>query len=763
MAYCEQSAIPDTFEDSMGGLDETYFDVGHDSLSRNPAHLHKQGVLKDALTAPHRYLSIGTQPDQEHVTLVDVDPGYWTWLRLVIMRSINCAVSMGCSPLKSEKYLEHVALLIRIGNTQAFAHQNGDQGLRDALQGLMLSWDSEISDEPVFPVQLRANLDSLARLMCLNATEQSILGLAVLIHAESVLKTAQCVFGTLQAHQVPRLVSMMLKIPLCDVEKALDPQGALARSDLLTLDYRDSGDLASRMDLIGGRFAGCMLKKHDSIFSVLAGLVELVKPAELCLNDYKYMADRLNTLTNILSNALDTRRVGVNILVWGLPGLGKSQLARVIAQSVGRSLVQITTQNAQNLAHSPMLRFKIYRMAQAMFDPKEAFILFDECEEVFDTHEGFNNDSNDNSTPQKSWIHETLESNRTPTIWVCNTITDLTAAQIRRFDVCLKMEAPSGALRQEMFSAIAGDSMSPELMATVVKNKHMTPATLSKTAMLVELLSREMLVDERDQLALQLINDKLIAVGEAVIKPPGKDAFTFRPEFVNTSMALDKIVVGLKKHRAGRFLLHGPAGTGKSAFGKWISEELGVPHMVFRGSALLGKYVGETEENIAEAFEQATRESAVLQIDEIDTFLNDRQTSKQGWQISMTNEMLTQIEAFEGMLVTTTNFFISIDDAAKRRFDLNLEFDYLRPEDGAQMFQETCKHFNLELDSGDGEDTIRAVRSIRNLTAGDFQQVIGHSRFFYPESTKDLLDRIIDATSIKKLGHTTKMGFLRAA
>jgi MoxR-like ATPase len=74
----------------------------------------------------------------------------------------------------------------------------------------------------------------------------------------------------------------------------------------------------------------------------LSGLVELVQPAQLCLNDYKYMAERISTLTNILSNALDTQRVGVNILVWRVPGLGKSQLARLIAQSAGRDLVQIT-------------------------------------------------------------------------------------------------------------------------------------------------------------------------------------------------------------------------------------------------------------------------------------------------------------------------------------------------------------------------------------------------------------------------------------
>ena len=395
-----------------------------------------------------------------------------------------------------------------------------------------------------------------------------------------------------------------------------------------------------------------------------------------------------------------------------------------------------------------------------MFDPREAFILFDECEEVFNTHSGFSKDSDDNTTPQKSWIHDTLETNRTPTIWVCNAITDLSAAQIRRFDVCLKMEAPTGEHRQEMFSAIAGDSMSSELLKTVLKNKHMTPAIISKTAMLVKLIATEVEIEKRDPLALQLINDKLIATGLSAIKAPKQHAISFRPEFVNTTLDLDKVVQGLKKHQSGRFLLYGPAGTGKSAFGKWLSEKLGIAHLVFRSSALLGKYVGETEENIAAAFEQANRESVLLQIDEIDTFLDDRTGAKNAWQVSMTNEMLTQIEAFEGLLVTTTNLFANIDDAAKRRFDLNLEFGYLRADDAVQMFQETCAQFKLALATA---EEIRVVRGLGNLTAGDFQQVIGQSRFIEPQSANDLLVRIKDATALKKFGHTSKMGFLRAA
>ncbi len=721
-----------------------------------------QGLMQpECEDTPDSYLSIGTQPEPMHVTLIDSSPEYWTWLRLVMLRAVDIAISMGFGPALSDRHIDRAATRMKIANAQDFAQRHGEHALRDALQALLPAWEAELSGGPVFPTELNTNLERLAKLIGLDAVETSILGLAVLIYSEQVLNSVQGLFGGIQSHQVPRLFSSMLKIPVHLVEKAFDPNGALARADLLTLDYRGCGELPSRIDLLGGQFSGRMLLQHSSIFGVLTGLVELVPPPELGMNHYRFMADRLETLSKVLINAEETGRVGVNILLWGRPGLGKSQLARVIAKHVGRELIQVATQTALGTAHSPRVRFKIYRMAQAMFSPNEAFILVDECEEIFNPRGSTpEKDEDAGQIPQKALIHETLENNKIPTIWICNSIADLTAAQIRRFDICLKMDAPHGVHRKEMFDELTGDAMSPDLLKALIQHRQMTPAIMSQTAKLVKMITPDVSAQKRDPLALQLINDKLIATGHPAIKAPSKSAIKFRPEFVNTSMDLDKVLLGLKVDQAGRFLLHGSAGTGKSAFGKWVAEELGMAHLVFRSSSLLGKYVGETEENICEAFAQATRESAVLQIDEIDTFLDDRTMSKNSWQVSMVNEMLTQIESFEGLLVATTNLFANIDDAAKRRFDLNLEFGYLRPADAELLFLETAVLFDMGAVSG---EILRKVRTIANLTAGDFQQVVGQSRFIQPKTADDLLLRITQCTSAKKFGHASKIGFLRAA
>ncbi|SFV60837.1 ATPase, AAA family [hydrothermal vent metagenome] len=90
-------------------------------------------------------------------------------------------------------------------------------------------------------------------------------------------------------------------------------------------------------------------------------------------------------------------------------------------------------------------------------------------------------------------------------------------------------------------------------------------------------------------------------------------------------------------------------------------------------------WVGGTEKNIANAFREAKEEKAVLVFDEVDSFLADRTGAKQSWEVTQVNEMLVQMENFDGIFIATTNLMDNLDRASLRRFDLKLEFSYLKP------------------------------------------------------------------------------------
>src|SRR5262249_49163191 len=146
----------------------------------------------------------------------------------------------------------------------------------------------------------------------------------------------------------------------------------------------------------------------------------------------------------------------------------------------------------------------------------------------------------------------------------------------------------------------------------------------------------------------------------------------------------------------GRICLYGPPGTGKTAYGRHVAESLDRPLLVKRASDILSPYVGEAERNIARMFHEARLEGAVLLLDEADSLLRDRRGAVRAWEVTQVNEMLTQMEAFEGIFIASTNLIDSLDEAAMRRFDARVRLDYLAPGQAARMFMDLAQ--TLELD-----------------------------------------------------------------
>lgn len=82
-------------------------------------------------------------------------------------------------------------------------------------------------------------------------------------------------------------------------------------------------------------------------------------------------------------------------------------------------------------------------------------------------------------------------------------------------------------------------------------------------------------------------------------------------------------------------------------------------------------WVGVTEQNIADAFEEARKDGAVLLFDEADSFLLDRRSATRSWEMTKVNEFLQQMEVFPGVVACTTNLMDTLDQASLRRFDLH--------------------------------------------------------------------------------------------
>lgn len=129
-------------------------------------------------------------------------------------------------------------------------------------------------------------------------------------------------------------------------------------------------------------------------------------------------------------------------------------------------------------------------------------------------------------------------------------------------------------------------------------------------------------------------------------------------------------------------LFAGESGTGKTMAGEVVAGELGLDLYVVELSAVVDKYVGETEKNLDRIFTEADRLDAVLLFDEADAVFGKRSQVKDSHDRYANLEsafLLQRLESFGGVAVLTTNLRANIDDAFTRRFDVVVDFPFPDP------------------------------------------------------------------------------------
>jgi SpoVK/Ycf46/Vps4 family AAA+-type ATPase len=165
--------------------------------------------------------------------------------------------------------------------------------------------------------------------------------------------------------------------------------------------------------------------------------------------------------------------------------------------------------------------------------------------------------------------------------------------------------------------------------------------------------------------------------------------------------------------------------------------------------------VGGTERNIAALFRSAAAEKALLFLDEADSFLQERGRAKHSWEVTQVNELLVQMEAFQGIFVCATNLVDALDEASLRRFALKVEFLPLRPEQRWAMFERLAGEAGQSLPR-------TTLERLHGLTAGDFATVARQVRLVggepRPEALVAMLEREI---VLRKHGSGRSIGFGR--
>ncbi|GHU30415.1 ATPase [Betaproteobacteria bacterium] len=605
---------------------------------------------------------------------------------------------------------------------------------------------------------LARNVARLSSLVGLSATDCRIIEFAVSLRNENLLDVAADYLGSeLSTAKMFHVLATVLDIPEHEIRASFSHQGMLARSNIITVD-NDLHCLSSKLDFMSKKFVERIYSSDSDPINLIRDRVAPASPAQLALKDFEHITPCLAILRPYLKNALASHRQGVNIFLHGKPGTGKSQLARILAQELGYELFEVASEDGDGDPVTGIKRLFALRAAQYFFANSKTLLVFDEADDIF--RGSFFSPSTAQSN--KAWMNRMLEENTTPILWISNSIREIDPAFLRRFDMVFELPLPSQKQRERLLQTLCGDLLEERAVARFAASESLAPAVISKAAAVVRSIRAELgeqkVLDVEGAFEL-LVNNTLEAQSHHIIKrnDPKRLPEVYDPQFIHSDVDLRQIADGLGQSRAGRLCLYGPPGTGKTAYGHWLAERLDMPLLVKHASDLMSMYVGENEKNIAEAFRQAEQEGALLLIDEVDSFLQDRRSAQNSWEVTGVNEMLTQMESFSGVFIASTNLMDGLDQAALRRFDLKIKFDFLKPEQACELLRRHCAQLEMPAPQAELLDKLRRMDKV---TPGDFAAVLRQCRFRPVTTPAMLLAALEEECSLKEGGSSTRIGFL---
>lgn len=197
------------------------------------------------------------------------------------------------------------------------------------------------------------------------------------------------------------------------------------------------------------------------------------------------------------------------------------------------------------------------------------------------------------------------------------------------------------------------------------------------------------------------------------------------------SLVLDewRMGSGSSKGRGVTALFAGDSGTGKTMSAEILAHDLGLDLYVIDLSSIVSKYIGETEKNLSELFDEAQSLNCVLLFDEADVLFGKRSEVKDSHDRYANVEvafLLQRLELFDGLAVLTTNLRSNVDEAFTRRFDSIVDFPLPEEEDRHRLWA-----INLKPEVPKGTDVdVSFLASAFKLSGGNIRNIAVSAAYF---------------------------------
>ena len=173
-------------------------------------------------------------------------------------------------------------------------------------------------------------------------------------------------------------------------------------------------------------------------------------------------------------------------------------------------------------------------------------------------------------------------------------------------------------------------------------------------------------------------------------------------------------------------LMHGPPGTGKTLLAKAVASESDAHFIAINGPEIMSKYVGGSEENLREYFEEAEENSpSIIFIDELDAIAPKREETNGEVERRTVAQLLTLMDGLKSrgqvVVIGATNRPDSLDPALRRpgRFDREIEIGVPDSEERKEVLEIHTRNMPL----ADDVDLDKIANTTHGFVGADLESL----------------------------------------
>ncbi len=491
-----------------------------------------------------------------------------------------------------------------------------------------------------------------------------------------------------------------------------------ARLGLLSL----SSDQQGQQFITTGDPLDRLLDKASGVDDALIdNMVGARQPCPLGRTDFGHVAP-FDHLVALLKGATREGAEGVNILIHGPPGTGKTELARVLANEAGLALHavgEINEWGEEPLRYERVLAFQLAQSLLASGHP--AAILFDEMEDLIGDTKPTQGGWMTSRPGSKIIVNRLLENNKVPVIWTTNTIGNVEPALLRRMTHVLRLGPPPPSAAQRILQRIERDEDTGPLPALAALAQREAGAT---TVLRVAAKAARLSGDER---GAEITATSLLSAinGDGMVN---RAEAPFDPALIHADRSLANLEQRLSASHAqdATLLLAGASGTGKSALARYLARVMDRPLITARAGDLLAS--SDATVALAQLFLSARQNEAILLFDEAESLLPDRSALGGAMDVRLVNDVLARMDDHPLPIFAATQATERFDPAARRRFVHRLALGPV----ASQSLDPAARHFFAR-------PAPEGLAALEGLVLGDFAVVAKRLRHGDPVDDRQLL------------------------